>query len=248
MKRLLLFLLFVVVFFGAMILTTPLSFVLEQSGARSTGLRWDGVSGTVFNGQVSGVSFGRQPIGNVSVSIRPSDMLKGRVAYHARWSGLPSVGEATLAVGRNSVAVSDLNTTVAVEHLVGLADDVRRAGGNASISSASVTFNGRACASASGAVSTDTVSRALATYGVTGGLLSGTLSCDGPMLSLPVSGSVDTGDRIEAEMRFGFTEPSSVEARVETSSPDIGNLLAFQGFEPRDGAYVYRQEAQLGQF
>lgn len=246
MRRLVYALLFVAAFAVLLVAGTPISFVLKRSGVGSTGLNWSGAAGTMFSGEMSGVSFGAQPIGDVALKLEAGELLKGRISYEITWSGLATSGRAVVGLGQDTVLLSGLNASLAVEHLVGLSDDIRRSGGSAAISNANVVFRNEACQSAAGTVSTDTVARALAAYGVSGGSLSGEMACDGPMLQLPVLGETGTGDRIEALLRVGLVEPSSVEARIATGSTEVGNLLVLQGFEPVNGTYSYRREAQLG--
>lgn len=248
MRRIVYGFLFLAVLAIVLVASMPLSFVLKRSGVSATGLNWSGAAGTVFSGEMSGVRFGAQPIGDVSLKLQPGEFVKGRVSYKVNWSGLASTGETIVGVGADTVLVSGLNASFAVEHLVGLAGDIRRSGGSATVSNASITFREQACRSAAGTVSTDTVARALTTYGISGGILTGSMACDGPMLQLPVSGETGTGDRIEALLRVGFAEPSSAEARITTEAAEVGNLLVLQGFEPSNGTYTYRREAQLGGF
>ena len=245
-RRLALVFLFLLVFVGAAIVTMPLSFVLERSSLEQLGLNWARASGTVLNGSVRGLSYGNQGIGDIDLRLRPAALVSGRVTYESRWSGAPGSGSAVLSAGRREIAVTDMSAVVQIENLVGLADDVRRTGGVASISDAEIRFADDACASARGRVATDVVSRAATAYGQSGTDLVGSLACDGPMLTIPLSGQADSGDVLEANVRVGLLEPSLFEAQVTTSNSDLATLLVLRGFQPiSDTEFAYRRETQL---
>lgn len=238
--------LFLVVFLISVIAAVPLSFVLQKTEARQAGMSWTDVSGTVFKGSISGARFGVQPIGRIDLRLQTGSLLQGNIAYNVAWNGVPGSGTADLALGRDRVSVTDLNALIEIKELVGLANDIRRVGGVARVSAGAVRFNEGRCEEASGQVSTDALARAAAEYGQSATDLSGVLECDGPMLRIPVRGEVSVAGALQADLRVGLVEPSSLEARIETLNPELATLLVLQGFEPSGDVYLYRREAQLG--
>ncbi|MEO0882946.1 MAG: type II secretion system protein N [Pseudomonadota bacterium] len=246
MRIITLVLLFVVTLIGSLIATMPLGFVLDRTPAKQLGVDWAQVSGTVFSGQIFGMTAGAQQIGDMTLKLSPMALVSGRVRYRIAWNGVPGSGSADLAVGRDALAVSDLNAVIDIEPLVGLDNEVRRIGGSASIRSGEVQFARNACVQASGQIATNVLARAAASYGQSGGELSGVLACDGPMLSIPLSGSSDDGDLFDAEFRIGLAEASSFATRVETSNPELSTLLTLRGFERENGILTYNRTVRIG--
>lgn len=241
-------LLFVFVLVGALIVTMPLSFVLDRTPAKQLGVNWASAAGTIYSGTVYGVSTGPQSIGDVSVKLDPIGLIRGRVDYDVNWSGSPGSGTASLSVGRNSIALSDLNAVVDIEPLVGLANELRRIGGSASVRSGGIVFADNACVEAAGQVSTNMLARAATSYGQSGGELAGQMSCDGSMLSIPLSGVLSEGDTVDAEIRVGLSEPSSFSSDVQTTNPELSALLTFRGFERVGDRFSYNRSIQIGEF
>ncbi|MEL7130172.1 MAG: type II secretion system protein N [Pseudomonadota bacterium] len=241
-----LILLFVLVFVGVAIATMPLSFALKRANLNASGIVWTQASGTIGKGVISGLQVGAQPIGNVDLKLRWRSLLTAKLAYVVDWSGAVGRGHGELVLGRNVIDLFDLSTEVPVSQLVGLSDELRRNGGSARISGAQIRFVNAICDAASGDVSTDTVSRLAQSYGQSASPLRGTFRCDGPMLTLPLTGTSATGETLAATLRVGTAEVSSMAARVETENPEFAAILALQGFQPEAGGYVYRRETWIG--
>jgi len=241
-----LILLFLVTLFAALVATMPLGFLLDRTPAKSLGVNWAASGGTIFSGRIRDISAGAQRIGDVQLRLDPMALTSGKIAYRIQWNGDPGSGTANLAVGRDSAAIENLNAVVDIERLVGLANDVRRIGGSASVRSGKVLFARSSCVEASGQVATNVLARAAASYGQSGGDLSGTIACDGPMLSIPLSGSSDEGDTFDAEIRVGLAEPSTFETNVMTINPELSALLSLRGFDRDEDVYSYRRAVQLG--
>ncbi|MEM6411986.1 MAG: type II secretion system protein N [Pseudomonadota bacterium] len=238
--------LFVIVLFVTLIATMPLGFVLDRAPMQRLGVRWSGTSGTIYSGQINGVVAGAQSIGDIAIRLDPMDLVNRKISYFVEWTGVPGSGTAGVSVGRDSVAISDLNASIDIEPLVGLAGELRRIGGTASIRSGEVLFVRDVCVEASGQVTTNVLGRAAASYGQTGSDLVGILSCDGSMLNIPLSGSVSGGDTVDAQIRVGLSEPSSFSSSVKTTNPELSALLLLRGFERVGDMLSYNRTVQIG--
>lgn len=234
-----------VVFVCAVIATLPLSFALRfVSPAPSLG--WDQAQGTVWSGQLTGLRYGRQPIGTARVSLLPSRLLRGQFAYDLSLVGPVGRGRGQIILsGNNRIAFEDVGIRVNIASLVGLADRVRQLGGTADLSAQSIVLDRFQCVTARGAVSTDVITRAGDAYGRNWPMASGQLSCDRDMLLIPLDASTPAGETIEVRTRIGVSEVSSVHARIWGVDQEIETALALVGFQTVDGVHEYRRETQL---
>lgn len=244
-KRTAIGILFGVSLIGTLLVTMPLSFALERSGVRNAGLSWQSAQGTILNGSLTGVRIGVQPVGVVNLKLRPSALLTGSVSYEMQWAGGAGTGNGVVGLGAKRIAFEDVTANLQLDQLVGLVAEARRAGGRLTINAESVVLQNGDCLEAAGTVSTDAVTRFAASYGQAAGEFTGSLSCDGPMVLLDMSGDVGQ-DIATAQLRVGTAEASSLEARVEQAEPDIAAALLFYGFETDGDDVIFRQESQIG--
>ncbi|MEM9670585.1 MAG: type II secretion system protein N [Pseudomonadota bacterium] len=246
MKPFLLLIVFISTLLVTLITTMPLAFALDRLNLKRLGVNWASSSGTVFSGELTGVTVGAQPIGRIRLGLQPIDILGGKLSYQLDWAGQPGSGRGMLMAGRSEIAVQDVNGIINVEHLVGLASEIRRVGGRASIQSGRITFRNSSCALASGRIDTDVLARAAASFGQTGGELTGNMACDGSMLLLPLEGASIDGDQFTARIRVGLAEPSTFESRVQTTNAELSALLSLRGFTREGDVFTYLRSAQLG--
>ena len=75
MRKFLFLLVFVFVLLIGLAAFTPLGFVLGQSGIGGLGVGWAKTDGTLMKGRISGLYAGTQPIGDVSLELRPLSLL-----------------------------------------------------------------------------------------------------------------------------------------------------------------------------
>ncbi len=242
--------LLIVLFLAAAILAglsqLPLSYVLKQSGASSSGLSWARAEGTIWKGRITGLAYGAQPIGAAHLRLRPASLLGGHVSYDVQWAGPPGRGSGTLSAGRNEdYAIADLRLEASISALNGAADWVRANGGELRIRADKIRFSGGRCMEAVGTVSTDVLTRAAMAWGQTWPDVSGELSCDAGMLLVPLEGERNGAERVQAVARIGIVEASSVEASVVNADPQLENALALMGFVYENDAYIFRQSAAI---
>lgn len=237
---------FVLVFLGATLGTLPLGFVLDKAGLRQAGLQWESARGSIFSGDVSGLSFAYQPIGTLSLKARPDALLTGKLAYTFHLQGAVGNGKGVVKLGRNQIQLDGFSGKFSASELVYLAPDIRQTKAHMDLQDVTVHFRNNVCHEASGRLVSDVLAKlAQLKAGLGASELSGTLKCDGPVLLALMAGRLQEGDRVTAAARLGLREASSVEVHVQTSDPVLsGGLLAYD-FSPEGQDYVYRRQMRL---
>ena len=246
MRSIFLSVLFVLVLIATLIVSAPLSYVLDKSGLRGIGLNWASAHGSVFKGEVTGLRFGPQPIGIVKLDAQFGALLKGRLKYRFELQGVAGVGVGAVTLGRNQFELSGLDAEISVSNLVGIANEVRAANGIATVQGGTLKLKNGLCETAAGEISTDLLSKfATEQYNRTAGELSGDVSCDGEMVLLQMSGALEATDTVSLHVRAGLAEVSSVQVQVQTDDPVLEAGLATYGFQAQADGYVYQQDASF---
>ncbi len=247
MNRLLLVLVFAATLLVSLIWMTPLGFALDRSNLNRSGLSWNEAQGTVWNGRILGVSFGRQVLGDVRLKLRPLSLLGGALSYNIEFAGPAGQAAGQVAATRDrAMVVRDLRLAADIAALEGLSTDIRQIGGEVRVRLAELRFAGGRCQVARGTLTTDALTKAGLAYGRDFGDFAGEFGCEGGMVLLPMRGESGNGDVVTAELRAGAAEVSSLTADVATGDQDLGLALGLLGFGYEDGRYVYRRELELG--
>lgn len=246
MRRFLLLLLFVAMLIAGVFATTPLGFVLTQSGARDLGVGWAKVDGTLLNGRISGLYVGTQPIGDFSLELRPLSLLSLKPTYDVRWGGAGGQGTAVLTLSRSALNATQIRMRQQIASLEGLDPAVRAMNGSISVNEGAVRLTQQGCESASGTLSTDTLSTLAAQYGREFGQVSGPIACDSGAFVLNMQGESQAEDRVFVDARASITGHGSFSTRVQTQDAQIIIALNQLGFQRENGEFVYRQSRGLG--
>lgn len=248
MRTLLFLILFIVVLIGGLVAFTPLGFVLGQSGAGALGIGWAKTDGTLLKGRISGFYAGTQPIGDVSLELRPLSLLSLQPSYDVQWGGAGGQGTGVLTLSRNAVEAKDLRMRQEIGALEGLEPAVRALGGTLDVEDGKFRVTRMGCESASGTVSTNALSALAAQYGRQFGDISGPVTCEQGAFLLAMVGQSDVGDRVEIDARAGLTGEGAFETRVQTQDAPIIIALSQIGFVRENGRFVYRQSRTAGEF
>lgn len=97
--------LFIGLFLLGLVLFIPLSLALSWVGQ---GMTARAATGTIWSGRLLEAQFGRLPLGDVAVGLRPIDILQGRMGI-AMQSGM---GRGVLSASRHDVAVSSVTANL----------------------------------------------------------------------------------------------------------------------------------------
>ncbi|MEM9505232.1 MAG: type II secretion system protein N [Cyanobacteria bacterium P01_E01_bin.43] len=246
MRTLALLLIFLIILAGALIAYTPLGFVVSQSGVSAAGVGWAKVDGTLAKGRISGLYMGTQPIGDVSLTLRPMSLLTLQPSYDVQWGGAGGRGTGVLTLSRSALTGTDIRMQQEIGALEGLSGPVRAMGGSLRIADGTFRLTQTGCESASGTLSTDTLSTLAAQYGRQFGQIAGPVSCDAGAFIIAMAGDSEAGDRVEIEARAAFTGQSDFTTRIDTQDTQIIIALTQVGFQRENGQFVYRQSRGAG--
>lgn len=246
MRQLVLLLVFLVILAGAMIAYTPLGFVVGQSGISAAGIGWAKIDGTLTKGRISGLYMGTQPIGDVSLELRPMSLLTLQPSYDVQWGGAGGRGTGILTLSRAALTASDIRMQQEIGALEGLSAPVRAMGGSLRIANGAFRLTQTGCESASGTLSTDTLSTLASQYGRQFGQISGPVSCDTGAFVIEMAGESEAGDRVEIDARAALTGQSDFSTRIDTQDTQIIIALTQVGFQRENGQFIYRQSRAAG--
>lgn len=246
MRKLFLLVLFVVMLIGALFAFTPLGFVLGQSGAGSLGIGWAKADGTLLKGRISGLYVGTQPIGDVSLELRPLSLLALRPSYDIQWGGAGGQGTAILTLSRSAISADEVRMRQEIGALEGLDPAVRAMGGRLDVTDGAFRLTQAGCETASGELSTNTLSTLAAQYGRQFGDISGPISCEDGAFILAMEGSSQANDRVFIDARAGLIGQGDFSTRVQTQDAQIIIALTQIGFARENGEFVYRQSRSTG--
>jgi len=246
MRKLFLLILFVIMLIGGLFAFTPLGFVLGQSGAGSLGVGWAKADGTLLNGRISGLYVGTQPIGDVSLELRPMSLLALRPSYDIQWGGAGGQGTAILTLSRSAISGDDVRMRQEIGALEGLDPVVRAMGGSLDVADGSFRLTQTGCASASGQLSTNTLTTLAAQYGRQFGDVAGPIRCEDGAFILDLEGASPSNDRVFIDARAALTGQGEFSARVQTQDAQIIIALTQIGFARESGEFIYRQSRSAG--
>ena len=246
MRKLLMLILFILVLVVGLAAFTPLGFIMNQSGASNLGVGWAKVDGTLLKGRISGFFVGSQPIGDVSLKLRPLSLVSLAPSYDIQWGGAGGQGTAVLTVSRNAFAAQNIRMRQEIGALEGLEPAVRAMGGNLDVMDGAFRLTRTGCESASGELSTNALSALAAQYGRQFGEISGPVSCDAGAFVLAMQGASDVGDLVNIDARAALTGSGDFATRVRTQDTNIILALTQIGFVRENGEFVYRQSRSVG--
>lgn len=242
MMRFLSFLILVVGFFVGLIAFAPLGFILKTAGAEKRGLSWTSVEGTLAGGRITGLKAGEDLLGDARLKLNPASLLGLGVEYDFDWNGPSGNGSgkaATFVSG--ATELRNFNIELDFAALDGAAAWIRQSGGKARISGDIIRFRKGACDKAAGESWSDALSKNSMILGPGWPELSGTLSCDGDLLLIPLQSTSPAGTQLDAAARFSPRGTGNVVARVSGIIPQqFHYALPLAGFVPDAGTYVYR--------
>ncbi len=241
MRKLLLLLIFIIVLAGSLIAFTPLGFILSSSGIGAAGVGWAKADGTLMKGRITGLYVGSQPLGDVSLSLRPGSLLSLQPSYDIQWGGAGGRGTGVITLSRSAVTGTDIRMQQEIGALEGLAPPVRAMGGSLRLNDGAFRLTQTGCESASGTLSTNTLTTLAAQYGRQFGDVSGPISCDAGAFVIDLEGESEAGDRVFIDARAALTGQGEFATEIETQDTQIIIALQQVGFVRENGRFVYRQ-------
>lgn len=241
MRTIFLCILFLVALAISLLVLMPIGTVLKITGAQARGLSWEQASGTLRDGQLTGVQLHEEVIGSARLKLDPSSILAGGIRYAASWDGPSGKGSGTIGVFTGDrVVFNDLRLELNVTALKGMANWVRQTGGTIRIRSEEIVFRSGACEAASGTAWSDALVRGGALLGTPLPELNGDLICRDGWLMIPLGAEAQNGMTVALLGRVNLVSPGNFEARVSGSIPaDVRIGLPLAGFMPVGNDFVY---------
>ncbi|MEM8617880.1 MAG: type II secretion system protein N [Pseudomonadota bacterium] len=239
-RRLFLVLIFVLVAIVSAVAFTPLGFLLNRAGLDAYGVGWSQVDGTLGQGRIDGLYVGAQPVGDVTLTLRPLSLLRLQPTYDVQWSGSGGRGRAVISVlSRRELSASDIRLQHNLAVIEGLALPIRAMGGQLQVRDGLVQLTRTGCTQASGTLSTDILARAAGQYGRTFGQFEGPLSCDAGQFILAMKARSEEADAVDFNAQASLLGSVNARVSVQTPSAEIGLALSQFGFQRRGDLLVY---------
>lgn len=246
MRKFLMLIVFVVVLIAGLFAFTPLGFVLNQSGVGNMGIGWAKVDGTLMKGRISGFYAGTQPIGDVSLKLRPLSLLTLSPSYDVQWGGAGGQGTAMLTLSRRALRAESVRMRLEIGALEGLEPAVRAMGGTLNVENGGFELTRSGCEDASGNLSTTALSTLAAQYGRQFGEIAGPISCENGSFAIAMAGESNVGDQVNIDASANILGGGDFATRVKTQDTQIILALSQIGFVRENGEFVYRQSRNVG--
>jgi len=210
------------------------------------GIGWAKVDGTLTKGRISGFYAGTQPIGDVSLKLRPLSLLTLTPSYDVQWGGAGGQGTAVLTLSRSTLTADDIRMRLEIGALEGLEPAVRAMGGTLNIENGSFELTRSGCETASGELSTTALSTLAAQYGRQFGEISGPISCESGAFQIAMAGESNSGDEVNIDASANILGGGDFATRVRTQDTQIILALTQIGFVRENGEFIYRQSRTVG--
>lgn len=222
-----------------LVVMLPLKAVMILAGGAHV-FGYQDVYGTVWSGRVYGMRLNGQPVSEVMLSLDPLPLVTGRLSAQWRVSDASLRGAGHSSWGGETITARNVALDVSLDRL-GLSDIPGFTGNEmVRISVLELDLRGDTCRQAAGDVRSEALVELAESYGFTGPVLEGILTCIDNRLALDVSGQSDV---LSLSGRVYFTAAGyewAIEA--ETQQGDLADALAVLGLE-RDGE-VWRHEGR----
>jgi general secretion pathway protein N len=208
-------------FLFGLLLFLPLRVAFAIAGLDRLGVSGRDVRGSIWSGRVDQLMIGAVPMGHVQVELSPLSLLVGRARFDlSRQAGLPDDIGGALTVGFGRIGIDDVTGTVPLGHMLAPLPISSLA-----MEDVSVRFAGGRCGHAEGRVRAQ-VAGQLPGINLAQGL-SGTASCDGEALLLPL---VSQSGLEKITLRLWESGRYVAKMRIETSDPATAGALGAVGF------------------
>ena len=220
----------------------PMSMAADMAAKQFPDFKFSQASGSVWDGKLSQVSFGKQFIGDLAVKTELMSLLGGTASgtlglTREGFSGQTSIN---YGMGNGRLELKDMNVTGNTAMVPGMPAAVAKGDGKFTLKVADVKFTEGACAEAKGEVWTDALTK-VEIKGWKGPELRGPVTCNGGKLQVEAGGKAATGEDVLAVMSIGQHLDMELTAAVSNASPGALQALAEVGFKPEGDKLVLRQ-------
>lgn len=218
------------------ILFMPVRIALGLAGLERVGVAAREVRGTIWSGRIDQLMLGTMALGPVRASLSPISLLMARARFDIwRRSGGADDVSGALTIGPGRAGVDDVTGAIPLGRTFAPLPV-----GSFVMEDVSAYFSGGRCGHAEGHVRAQMAGQ-LPGLNLSQGL-SGTASCDGDALLLPL---VSQSGLEKVNLRIWRSGRYVAEMRIETADATLAEVLGKAGFVAAGGARVLKVEGTL---
>jgi len=224
------------IFLLGFILFLPMRIALGLAGLERVGVAARDVRGTIWGGRIDQLMLGTIPLGSVRAALSPVSLLVARARFDIeRRTGAADDLSGALTVGPGRAGIDDVTGAVPLGRTFAPLPI-----GSLVMEDVSAYFSGEQCGHAEGRVKAQMAGQ-FPGLNLSQGL-SGTASCDGGALLLPLASQ---SGMEKLDLRIWRSGRYVAEMRVETADATLGDALAKVGFADAGGVRVLKVEGML---
>jgi hypothetical protein len=239
MKKVLIAIFALAVFFGILAYRLPLTLVTERLP-----ITYSAAEGTVWQGRLYDLATGGQPVGDLRFRAHPFSLLGGEPRAHFDLSGRGIEGRGVASASADSVILEDADLSINLG-ITDLRDPLGRPlEGSLDLDIGRLAFGRQLCEAEAVLARTDALEHSLGAFSSRGFPLAGEALCEGERLVLPLSGGGDDADialRVEIDPAGSY----STELTVTPATRELGQYLAGLGFVREGPAYSQTREGRF---
>ncbi|KFG89616.1 Type II secretion system protein N [Sphingobium herbicidovorans NBRC 16415] len=226
----------ILLFLFGLIAFMPMRIALGLTGLERVGVSARDVRGSLWSGRIDQLMLGTIPVGAVRAGLSPISLLMGRARIDIwRRRGAADDLSGALTVGFNRIGIDDVTGAVPLGRSFAPLPI-----GSLVMEDVTAYFSGDRCGHAEGRVRAQLAGQ-FPGLNLSQGL-SGTASCDGDALLLPL---VSQSGLEKISLRIWRSGRYVAEMRVETADAGLGAALAKAGFSDAGGAQLLKVEGTL---
>ncbi len=245
MARIWLFLAALFAFIFGLAAYMPLSAAMQRTSLNENGLGWLQARGTVWDGQVTGISWRGQAIGGADLKMKPLGLLAGRVSYDLIWRGPAGQARGQLSLSRGQYQAKNIRADIAQSAIAPLRKELGDLGARIHLTDGVMDIRQDKCLAASGLIRTDILRLFGARLGRDWPQLTGQIVCEEGRIVIPLQGQAGTGERFDIRTEIDPSGTAMVIIMVNGADPQLQNVLALYGFAFNNGAYRLNRRVQL---
>lgn len=235
-------LVFIAVLVISIVIMFPLSFAMDTLKRNVPTMSYSHANGTIWDGEVGGLQYGFERVGNVSIKTKWSALASGKwmADLAVRDGGITALGVAGANLS-GEVLLTNLRVRGRTSQLQSLKAEIRNLDGEFTLNLQSMTVRDNQCVSASGTVWTDILSGFGSQFDWSGPELSGPLSCENGDIVIRLQGMSADNEVISTELILKLNGFGQFRAVVDNPTPSVTRATTFFGFYFEDGSMVYEQ-------
>ena len=231
---------------GAGLTLLPMSMAADVASQRVPDFKFKEASGSVWDGELKQVAYGKQFIGDLKVKADLMSLITGKASGVLGLTRDGFSGTANLIYGlsNGSLELKDMKLDGNTAMVPGMPAAIAKEDGKFSLQVKDLQFVDSACEAANGEVWTDALTK-VKVKGWVGPELRGPVTCEGGKLQVQAKGRAATGEDVLAVLSIGQHLDMELTASVDNATPAAVEALREVGFV-RDGNRLVLHHAMGG--